>query len=299
MGKTLIFGATGNLGGLTAGLLHGSSPDTLRVSTSREPGLSRLERRFPNAEAVLCDWNDRASLVKALDGVSRLLVIPPDFMTNENRVTPNIIAAAREVGSVEQIVRFLGMPPTMTLEQTPPEYVATRCGAGLHVVAKHHLDASGLPVTYVNVPTWIMFNLALFVATDVKPRRRISMPAWSDSARMWVSERDIAQVFAHVLTDPVTDHVGREHVLTSPDRYTYADVAGIFSEVLDDDVTYVDDDSTLRASMGDAFEGMQTYLRCEHGTYDDLEHNPGITDLLGRSPQTLSEYINARKETFL
>lgn len=299
MGKTLIFGATGNLGGLTASILHASSPTSLRVSTSREAGLRRLERRFPDAEAVICDWNDEADLVRAMDGVSRILVIPPDFLTDENKVSPNIIAAARKVGSIEQIVRFIGMPPDLTLDQVPPEYLATRCGAALHVVAKHHLDASGLPVVYVNVPTWIMFNLSLFVATDVKPRRRIAMPASSDSARMWVSERDIAAVFARVLTDPVADHVGKEHVLTSPDRYTYADVAAVFTNVLGEVVTYADDDSALRRSMGDGFHAMATYLQCEHGSYDDVLHDDAITQLLGRPQETLAEYVTARKEMYL
>lgn len=55
MGKTLILGATGNLTGLTAHQLHRAAPRTLRVATSRESGLRRLGRRFPDAEAVICD----------------------------------------------------------------------------------------------------------------------------------------------------------------------------------------------------------------------------------------------------
>lgn len=298
MGKTLIFGATGNLGGQTAALLHEAAPETLRVSTSREGGLRKLVRRFPEAEAVVCDWNDEASVVAALDGVSRVLVVPPDMMTDEYVVTPNIINAVRKVGTVEMVLRFIGMPPDLTLEQTPQEYLDTRCGAGLHVLAKHHLDASELPVAYVNVPAWIMFNLGLFVATGVKPQRQIVMPADTDSARMWVSEGDIATVLAKVLTDPVADHVGKEHLLTSPDRHTYGDVAGTFSEVLGETVTYVDDDSGLRSAMGEAFDTMRTYLSCERGSYDDLKHDPAITELLGRPQETLRDYIRTHQEAF-
>ena len=271
--------------------------DSLTLMVSRR-GLMEVGKRFPQAEAVVCDWNDEGSVVAALDGVSRLLVVPPDMVTDEDVVTPNIVNAVRKVGTVEQLVRMLGMPPGFTLDRAPQEYVDTRCGAGLRVVAKHHLDASGLPITYVNVPTWIMFNLALFVATDVKPRRRISMPADTDSPRMWVSERDIAAVLARVLSDPVAEHLGREILLTSPDRYTYADIATVFTEVLGETVTYVDDDQTLRASMGDAFDTMRTYLRCERGTYDDVQHDPAITELLGRPQETLRDYITTHQETF-
>ncbi|MFI1434320.1 NAD(P)H-binding protein [Streptomyces lydicus] len=137
MSKTLVFGATGNLAGLTAALLHESAADSLRVSTSREAGLSRLAKRFPDAKAVVCDWNDEESVVAALNGVSRLLVVPPAMPTDENVVTPNIINAARKAGTVEQIVRMLGISPGLTLDQVSQDYFDARCGAGLHVVAKH------------------------------------------------------------------------------------------------------------------------------------------------------------------
>ncbi len=152
MGKTLILGATGNLGGLTAAHLQDRDPKSLRVATSREPGLRRLSRRFPDAEAVLCDWNDEASLADAMRGIDRVLVVTPDIVTDESVVTPNIIRAAQKAGTVELLVRLLGMPPGLTLEQTDPAYVAARCGAGLHVVAKPLFDESGLPVCYVNAP---------------------------------------------------------------------------------------------------------------------------------------------------
>lgn len=298
MGKTLILGATGNLGGLTADHLHRSAPQSLRVATSREAGLRRLNRRFPDAEAVVCDWNDEASLVEAMHGVSKVLVVTPDIVTDESVVTPNIIRAAQEAGTIELLVRLLGMPPGFTLEQADPAYVAARCGAGLHVVAKPLLDASDLPACYVNAPAWIMFNLPSFVATAVKPHRRIAMPASTDCPRMWVSEGDIAEVLARVLSGDPADHVGREYVLTSPERHGYTGLAEIFTEVLGEPVTYVDDDGPLREAMGESFDQLMTYLGHETGSYAGVQHVDTITRMLGRPAETLADYITAHKEYF-
>ncbi|WP_174434683.1 NmrA family NAD(P)-binding protein [Burkholderia metallica] len=298
MGKTLIFGATGNLSGATADILHRLAPSSLRVATSRASGLETLRERFPDAEHVVADWNDEASLVAAMNGASKLLVIPPDLVIDEHIATPNIINAARASGSIELLVRLLAIPPGLTVEQVPQEYIDTRCGAGLHVVAKPLLDASGLPICYVNVPAWIMFNLALFVATEVPSTRRIALPAITDAARMWVSERDIAEVLAKILSEPATDHAGKEYQLTSAERHTYADVAQLFSSILGKEVSYVDDDKPLRAAMGDAFDILMTYLRHEAGSYSGVRHQETIAELLGRPQESLADYIRTNQRQF-
>ncbi|GAB3857645.1 NAD(P)H-binding protein [Nocardioides maradonensis] len=298
MGTTLILGATGNLGRLTADLVYRAAPQDLRVASSRERGVARLEARYPEAETVVCDWNDRDSVVTALQGVSRVFVVTPDMVTDETVVTGNIVSAAQEVGSIELLVRLLGMPPGFTLEHADPAYVAARCGAGLHVVAKPILDTSGLPVAYVNAPAWIMFNLASFVATDVKPRHRIAMPASVDCPRMWVSEGDVAEVTATILLGDPSEHAGKEYILTSPDRHDFAGLAAIFTEVLGEQVGYQDDDSSLRAAMGPAYDQLMTYLSFETGSYAGVQHVETITEILGRPQETLHDYITTHKELF-
>lgn len=299
MGKTLVLGATGSLAGLTARLIcQQCSPQTLRVATSREKNLQRLSERFAGAEAVVADWYDEASLAAAMQGVNKVLVVTPDFVTDETVVTPNIIKTARKAGTVELIVRLLAIPPGLTAGDLRQEFLDTRCGANLHVIAKPLLDASGLAVCYVNVPAWIMFNLATFFAPEIKSGRRITMPAMTDANRMWVSEHDISAVMAKVLCEPAALHGGREYVLTAAQRYAYADVAHVFSERLGKPVAYVDDDRALRASMGDDFDRLMTYFRHETEAYRDVVHRETVSQLLGRPPQTLGDYIEANRRRF-
>jgi NAD(P)H dehydrogenase (quinone) len=299
MNRILILGATGNLGGLTASLLAADRDVTLRLASSRAAGGAALRERFPKAEVVQADWYDADSLQAAVAGVDRVFVITPDFATDETVVTPNIIGAVRAAGSVKQLLRLIAIPPGLTATHLAPDELATRCGAAMHMVAKPLLDASGLPLTYLNVPCWIMFNLPWFLAEDVKTRRRLAMPAKSDSARLWVSETDIAAVAAKLLTDPFAEHVGKEYRLTGTKRYAYADLAELLSEVLGDRVTYVDDDTSLRRAMGDNFDTLMTYFKHETRDYGSVPSTDTVSRLLGRPQMTLRDYVVANKNLFL
>lgn len=298
METILILGATGNIGGLTSERLVAHGGVQLRLASSREAGLAALAERFPDAETVQADWYDQASLGKAMQGVSRVLVVTPDFVTDESIVTPNIISAATAARSIEQVVRLIAIPPGLTVDKLPQRFLDTRCGANLHVIAKPLYDASGLPMTYVNVPGWIMFNLPWFLAPEVKARRQLAMPAITDADRMWISEGDIADVMATILVAPVADHVGVEHMLTASTRHDYPAIAGILSDELGDEVRFVDDDGPLREAMGEAFDTLMTYFEHETQAYDGVQHRETVAQLLGRPQESVRDYIKANRELF-
>lgn len=299
MTKVLILGATGNLGYLTAKALSDNPQIKLRVASSRESGYAKLKDQFPAAEVVIADWYDRDSLVNAMTDIDRVFVATPDFYTDEKVVTPNIIAATHAVGGIEQLVRLIAIPDGLTADQLSPEFLATRCGANLHVIAKPLLDASDLPVTYINVPGWIMFNLPWFIAPEVKKNRQLTMPAISDVARMLISEGDISQVAAKLLREPAAEHVGKEYVLTSAERYTYKQIAALVSDELGEPVTYVDEDGPLKEMMGDDFATLMVYFQHETQAYKQVAHRDTVTTLLNRPQVTLRDYIRENRELFI
>lgn len=297
--RITLLGATGNLGRLTATLLASQHPAVqLRLTSHRKEGCSALREAFPQAEVVAADWYDEETLRDAVAGTEKILMVTPDFATDETVVTPNLIRAVRAVGGIKQVVRFIAIPPGFTVDQLTPAQLATRCGAALHTVAKPLLDASGLPITYVNCACWIMFNLPWFMAEDVKASRRLLMPAAADAPRQWVSEDDIAEVVAKVLTDDASRHVGREYLLSAERRYSFAQVAELLSEVLGENVAYVDDDSGVRRAMGDNFPTLMTYFTHETRAYGGVPATRTIEELLGRPQVTLRQYVDQNKGLF-
>jgi NAD(P)H dehydrogenase (quinone) len=300
MTTVLILGATGNIGSLTAGTMSRTMPDVkLRLASSRASGCERLRELHPHSEVVQADWYDEASLVRAMKVVDKVFIVTPDFVTDESVVTPNIIRAVKAVGSIQQLVRIIAIPPGLTADKLAPEFLATRAGANMHVLAKPLLDASGLPVTYINVPCWIMFNLPWFLAPEIKAHRRLAMPTVTDSARRWVSEGDIADVVAKVLADPPALHIGKEHVLTGAQRYRYLQIAELLSEELGEKVDYADDDRPLREAMGDTFDSLMTYFRHETSAYEAVPATDTVERLLGRRQETLQDYLKLHRNLFV
>jgi len=297
--KVVILGATGNLGRLTAAALTEQHPGVeLRLTSHREEGRALLRETFPQVEVVDADWYQEASLREAIAGADKVLMVTPDFTTDERIVTPNVIRAIKAAGGVSLLVRFIAIPPGFTAEDLTPEQAATQCGAALHTIAKPLLDASGLPVTYVNAACWIMFNLPWFLAEDVKKSRRLLMPAATDAARQWISETDIADVFTKILADDFSRHVGREYLVTGGPRYTFPQVAALLGSILGDDVTYVDDDSGLKRAYGDTLPTLMQYFSHETAAYSKVPATHTVEQLLGRPAVTLPQYIERNRSLF-
>jgi len=297
--KVLIIGATGNLGRLTAAALTKQYPHIeLRLTSHREEGRALLRDAFPGAEVMNADWYQASGLRAAMSGANKLLMVTPDFTTDEHVVTPNVIRAVKAEAGISQLVRFIAIPPGFKAEDLTSDQLATRCGAALHTVAKPLLDSSGLPITYVNAACWIMFNLPWFLAEDVRASRRLLMPAAADAARQWISETDIADVFAKILSDDAARHVGREYLITRDPRYSFSQLAQLLGQVLGEKVTYVDDDSGLRRTYGDQFSALMTYFSHETQAYSRVPSAHTIEDLLGRPAVSLREYIECNKALF-
>ncbi|OGB21357.1 MAG: hypothetical protein A3I66_04685 [Burkholderiales bacterium RIFCSPLOWO2_02_FULL_57_36] len=300
MTKILIIGATGNIGSLTAAALAARYPEkSLRLTSSRASGCAQLREQYPAAEIMCADWYDLTSLTAAMQGVEKVFVVTPDFVTDELVATNNMIGAAKAAPGLLQMLRMITMPPGLTAADLEPEVLATRCGANLSVVAKPLLDASGLPVTYINVASWIMFNLPWFLAEEVRATRRLAMPAKSNTPRLWLSEADIAEAAAKILADDAALHLGKEYMITGSRRYAFQDVADMLSEVLGENVSYADDDAAFRRTMGENFNTIMTYFKHETRDYAHLMPTDTFRQLVGRAPVELSDYLQTNKAMFI
>lgn len=299
METVLLIGATGHIGSLTAAALAAKHPGlALRLTSSRADGCAQLRALYPSAQVMQADWYDPDSLHLAMRDVDKVFVVTPDFVTDELVATGNMIAAAKASPRLSHMLRMITMPPGLKASDLEPDVLATRCGANLSVLAKPLLDASGLPVSYLNVASWIMFNLPWFLADEVKATRRLAMPAKSNVPRLWLSEADIADAAAHILAGPSASHVGKEYMITGARRYDFHDVADLLSEVLGEEVVYADDDAPLRRAMGEGFPTMMTYFRHETRDYAHLMPTATLQELLGRPALELRTYLQANKAMF-
>jgi NAD(P)H dehydrogenase (quinone) len=98
-----------------------------------------------------------------------------------------------------------------------------------------HLDALGLPVTYLASAIY-MENL-LVLAETIRLTGTIAAPAGRGRVG-WIAAADVAQAAARVLTTP--GHENMTYVLTGPEALGYLDVAARLSAVFARQVEYED-----------------------------------------------------------
>ena len=104
-----------------------------------------------------------------------------------------------------------------------------------HRQVARHLDATGLPVTYL-APALYMEDL-LACASGMRESAEISVPAGHGRVG-FVAASDVAAVAARVLTSP--GHEGATYTLTGPQALRFKDVAARISAVFAREVDYTD-----------------------------------------------------------
>jgi uncharacterized protein YbjT (DUF2867 family) len=163
-----------------------------------------------------------------------------------------------------------------------------------------HLDAVGLPVTYL-APSLYMENF-LAAAETIREDGVISAPAGQGRAG-FVAASDVAAVAATVLTDP-----GREeatYVLTGPEALGYADVAARVSSVFARQVDYADQQAgqARDAMLASGLDGWQAdgclelFEWIRNGGMDTV--TDAVRDVTGVDPRPIEEWLGKARASFV
>jgi len=163
-----------------------------------------------------------------------------------------------------------------------------------------HLEATGLPVTYV-APTIYMENL-LEAADTIRDQGTIFAPA--GQARIgFVAASDVGKVAAQVLTSD--GHEEMTYVLSGPEPLSYADVAARVSVVFARQVYYEDmPEQVAREQMlASGLSPWQTdgtielYDWIRHGGADTVTST--VRDLAGEDARTIEDWLSDMRAEFL
>lgn len=225
MGKLLVTGATGHLGRLTlqrlleqvpAGRLAGLARDPSRAADLAEQGVDIRQG----------DYFDYDSLVRAFDGVEKLLLISTHAFTDRNSQHFNAIAAAKHAG-VEHVL-----------------YTAIQRDDGLginqigvtesDVFAEQALQASGLAYTILRHPIFLD-QLGGYIGRDAYDTG-VRVPP-GDGTVAPALQRDLAAANAAVLTQE--GHENKIYTLTGSEAASFRDVAAALSDIHGSTVPYV------------------------------------------------------------
>jgi uncharacterized protein YbjT (DUF2867 family) len=210
MNRILVTGATGNVGVHVVRELRARGAD-VRAFVH---GSGASAARIGDAEPAPGDFDDPASLKRALSGVDRVYVSAADGPRKVAHETA-VIDAAAEAG-VERIVKLsaLNADPASAL----PAF-------RWHGAIEAHLVRSGVPAVTLR-PAFFMTNL-LMVAGGVAQAGVLPAPTAGRRVAM-IDLRDVAAVAAATLLDD--GHAGRTYDLTGPAAITFEEVAAALTE---------------------------------------------------------------------
>jgi NAD(P)H dehydrogenase (quinone) len=164
-----------------------------------------------------------------------------------------------------------------------------------------HLEATGLPVTYI-APNLFMENL-LETADTIRDQATIYAPAGRGKVG-FVAASDVAGVAASILTDPGS-HEDQTYVLTGPEALSYADVAARVSAVFAREVDYSElteahaKEQMLASGLSpwQVDGNLELFDWIRHGAMDSV--TPAVRDVTGDDPETVEDWLSDMRAAFV
>jgi uncharacterized protein YbjT (DUF2867 family) len=280
----LITAATGQVGrAATLGLLESGVPVRALV---RDPDKAR---GLEGAELVRGSFEDGASLKRALDGVTTMLLAgrdSPEYVAQIERVI-----AAAERAHVGHIVALSAIgaaadSPIALMRDHCEIERRLRAGAGRWTFLRPHLYLQNL----------------LRATEAVRLGGRLSAPMGRLEIP-FVDTGDVGAAAASVLQSP-DHHAGLTYALTGPARESYASVAAALTRLLGRPVAYEaisqeDYRDRLLAAGAPAWRAADLAFIADAYGPEDLAVTPDLPRLLGRPARSLSAFLDAHRDVFM
>ena len=218
--RILITGATGNTGmAVVERLAHMDIPFRAMVHTPAKMNLVKKGQ----AEIVAGDFNNAASLDRALAGIERVYLLSPPS-PDQFTLQTGFVDRAKKKG-VKHIVKLSALG---TAHDSPVGLLRD------HARIEEHIKGSGIAYTFLR-PHFFMENLLMNAGTVLKDNALYS--PLGEARISPISVQDIGAVAATVLTKD--GHAGKVYTLTGRKAVSYAEIAWTLGDVLHRSVRYV------------------------------------------------------------
>lgn len=276
-GRLLVSGATGMIGGLLVDtLVERGVPLTAMVRHGSDPG-GLAER--PGVAVVEGDFDDAASLERALQGVERAFLVTNSSERTEGQQKAFVQAAER--AGVRHLVKLSQLHADAN---SPVRFLR------YHAAVEAAVEQSGIGYTHLrpNLILQAYLPFAPMIAAGT-----LSAPIGALPVSV-VDARDIAAVAAAALTE--AGHDGRTYDLTGPEALTHAEIAAALGEAAGHEVRF----ETVPAGAFVATleqAGMPTWQA--KGLVEDYAHyergeaagiSGDVERVTGRPPRTVHQF---------
>ena len=285
----LITGATGKTG-FTAAQSLLEKGYTVRAMARKESNTTK-ELAALGAEIVYADFQDLASLEKALKGVDRAYFVYPPF-NGLLEGTANFIMAAKAnklkaVVNMSQISVYKYHNSPLTNQ---------------HWLGEEMLNRTDMNVTHVR-PTFCSEMLYLMNGASILKEGKMYL-GHGDAYHAPITGEDIGRSVAAILENP-EKHKGQTYILTGPERLSQYDIAQIATEVLGKEIEYVPvtpEEWAVAAKDSGFLPGflakhlVEVSKDYQNGVFDVITTT--VEELTGQKPVDMRTFIDNNKPYF-
>jgi len=283
--KTLITGSTGNLGSATIKfLLNKVSPSEIAALARNEEKAKPLINR--GVDVRIGNYDDYDSLVKAFQGIDKLLLISSSEMGNRAAQHINAINAAKEAG-VKHIVY------TSFIRQKDDPNSALWFIAKDHVETEEHLVNCGIPYTLFK-NGFYMDMITDFIGENVLETQTVFLPA-GDGKVNFASRKEIAEALANVLTSE--GHENKSYNIGGETTTSFGEIAAFLSEISGKKINYVSPDAeTYKQELAkhhvpEMYINMFTAFAIAFSENAMDVSSKDLTGVLGRTPADVKIFL--------
>ena len=217
MTRILVTGATGNIGRMTLQHLLKRVPASDLVGLARDPARA-VDLTAKGIEIRQGDYFDREELVRAFEGIGKVMLVSATAFTDRNTQHENVINAAKHAG-VGQIVY---MP---IIKKAGSDFNMPQVTEEDDFVEKS-LKASDLVYTLVRHPPFLE-NIQNY-AGGHPLQNGVLAPTGSGRAA-YASREDLAEAHAVVLSE--SGHEYKDYALYGGPAVSFADIAQFLSDI--------------------------------------------------------------------
>jgi NAD(P)H dehydrogenase (quinone) len=280
----LITGATGQLGRATIDfLLKKNFPENKIAALVRDEAKA-ADLIAKGIELRKGDYHDYTSLIKAFQGIEKVLLISSSDLNDRSGQQINVIKAAKEAG-----VKHVLYTSVQSKRNTPsfiPMVVQS------HIETEDYLKKSGLVYTILK-NTLYADILPAFIGENIF-EKGVNVPAGMGSVP-FAPRLDMAEAAANVLFGG--SHENKEYVIAADTLYSFADIAEILSGITGKTIKYNDVTPELFIKQR-TNEGLpQEYAGFFALFAEAIKQNEfslkesDLLTLLGRKPTSLKEFL--------
>ncbi|QNL52475.1 SDR family oxidoreductase [Olivibacter sp. SDN3] len=284
--EILITGATGTIGSEICRQLSKKGIPFRAMSRKRET-MKEIEK-LQGAEIVLADFNDSASLEKALEGIKHAFLLT-DSSEHTEQLQLNFVTMAKKAG-LEHLVKLSQLHAA---KDSPVRFLR------YHAQVEEAIENSGMVYTFLR-PNLFMQGLLGF-KTPIAQQGKF-FATIGDARISLIDIRDIAAVAVETLQGNA--HYNKIYNLTGPAAMTHPEIADSFSMALGNTIDYIQisDEEMLKTLSAVGFPHWQAqglvedYAHYARGEAEDITND--VQHVTGKKARSFKDFLADYQDYF-